>query len=84
MSWIQRFFLAVLPRKLGESMERDSRAWKLRCESCGAAQSIWDIGGIRWRAIGNSLTWRKCPTCGRRSVHRFVYEPQSRPRAGPE
>jgi hypothetical protein len=63
MSWIQRIFAAVLPRRLAESMEADSRSWMVRC-SCGFARSIWELGGIRWKAAGQPRQYLSCPQCG--------------------
>ena len=72
MSFIQRVFVAVLPRRWAESMEAHSRSWMVRC-SCGFARSIWDLGGIRWRASSQPLTfsYMKCPRCGKRSWHKL-------------
>ena len=66
LSWIQRFFVAIFPRSWAESMEADSRRWMMRCQ-CGFAQSIWELGGIRWKATGNPRSFRKCPQCGQRT-----------------
>jgi hypothetical protein len=62
VSSIQRFFTAILPRSWAASMEAESRAWKLRCP-CGAEQSVWDAGGIRWKAAGKPRRWLKCSKC---------------------
>jgi hypothetical protein len=71
MSPLQKFFVRILPRRWAESMEADSRSWVMRC-SCGSAQSIWELGGIRWKAR-QSLTFSflKCPQCGKRSWHKL-------------
>lgn len=68
MSWIQRFLLAVLPASWGRSMEADSRRWMIRCR-CGFERSVWDVGGVRWKARGNSRNYMRCPSCGERSWH---------------
>jgi len=68
MSGIQKFFAAVLPRRWFAAMEADSRLWMVRC-SCGFARSIWEIGGIRYKATSRSWTFMRCPQCGRRSWH---------------
>lgn len=60
----QRFFLAIFPKSWGESMEADSRKWKSHCK-CGAFISIWDLGGIRWKAYGEPRQLRKCKGCGK-------------------
>ena len=63
-SFIQRFFLAVLPKSWAESMEKESREWKVICP-CGAKDTIWDIGGIRWKARGKKRSYVLCRTCGK-------------------
>jgi len=60
MTTIQRFFLAILPRRLGQAMENESRLWKLRCLTCRSETSIWDAGGIRYLAAGRPRTLRRC------------------------
>lgn len=74
MSGIQRFFTAIVPRRWAESMEAHSRSWMMRCQ-CGFAQSIWDMGGIRWKAVGNSRHYMRCPQCGERSWHKLTRDP---------
>jgi hypothetical protein len=76
MSFIQRFFKAIFPRSWAESMEANSRAWKMRCR-CGFAQSIWESGGIRWKAAGNPRRYRRCPKCGQRSWQTISRDPVS-------
>jgi hypothetical protein len=68
MSWVQSFFKAVLPRNWAESMEAESRAWKMRCP-CGFERSVWDVGGIRWKAAGNPTRLLRCRQCGQRTWH---------------
>ena len=69
MSLFQRFFLAVLPRRVGLAMEEESRRWKLRCLTCRSEFSIWDAGGIRYGASGKSWTLQRCKTCSRITCH---------------
>ena len=76
MSLIQRIVVAVLPRRWAESMEADSRSWMARCP-CGFARSIWELGGIRWKAAGQPRNYLSCPQCGQRSWHTVTREPQS-------
>jgi hypothetical protein len=66
MSRTQRFFKMIFPKKWFESVEAESRDWMYRCK-CGATQSVWDAGGIRWKASGRSWQYRRCATCGKRS-----------------
>lgn len=77
MSPLQRLFVRILPRRWAESMEADSRSWMMRC-SCGFARSVWELGGIRWKASqSNTLSFIKCPQCGKRSWHKLVHDAQA-------
>lgn len=69
MSFIQRFFTRVLPSAWVRSMEEDSRQWMVSC-NCGHQRSVWDLGGIRWKAYGNPRWFMNCPACGKSSWHR--------------
>jgi hypothetical protein len=75
LSWIQRFFVSIFPASWAKSMEEDSRRWMLRCD-CGFERSIWDMGGIRWKARGNSRNYMRCTACGERSWHRMYRKPE--------
>ena len=69
LSRTQRFITALVPRAWAESMERESREWMARCPGCGHARSIWDLGGIRWKAAGNPKRFLTCAGCGASSWH---------------
>jgi Zn finger protein HypA/HybF involved in hydrogenase expression len=46
-------------------MRAESEAWRLRCSVCGATRSVWEAGGIRWKAAAvNKQTRAHCPHCG--------------------
>ena len=72
MSRIQRFLVSVLPRKWAAAMEAESRAWLARCEACRHERSIWELGGIRWKAAGNPRRWLACPRCQRATWHQIL------------
>ena len=76
MSGVQRFFKAIFPARWGASMEADSRLWMVQCP-CGYEQSIWEMGGIRWKATGNPRTYRKCVHCGERHWHKIYKRTES-------
>jgi len=67
-SLTQRFILAFVSSKIAESMEAHSRSWMVRCK-CGHSRSIWDLGGIRWKAAGKPRIYGRCPQCNTRSWH---------------
>ena len=63
MSFIQTFIKSVLPAKWSSAMEAKSRMWVLRCP-CGHETSVWDMGGIRYKAAGNPWRRGRCGKCG--------------------
>ena len=76
-SLFQRLILAFVSDATARDMEAHSRAWKLVCSACGGKTSIWDAGGIRWKAKGRptTLTVIRCSTCGKRTTHRLEHDP---------
>jgi hypothetical protein len=70
VTFIQKFFTFIFPRAWAEEMRAESEQWMLRCD-CGFERSVWEIGGIRWKASGNPRTWSwlRCPRCGKFTVH---------------
>lgn len=68
MNAMQRFFKTILPQGWADSMEAESRSWMVRC-SCGFERSIWDLGGIRWKAKGNPRRFLACPHCQQAGWH---------------
>ncbi len=75
MSRLQRIITALVPRNWAVAMEAASRAWILRCP-CGHERSIWEIGGIRWKATGNRAVRTRCPACGQVARHTLSYQPE--------
>jgi len=76
MSRLQKFILSLMPAAWAKSAEADSRAWTFTCAACGHQQSVWDAGGIRWRAVGNSRNYRRCVKCRALSWQRLSRKPQ--------
>ena len=76
MSRTQRLITSLVPKSWAESMEADSRLWMLQCPNCKFEQSIWDIGGIRWKAVGNQRNLLRCTNCGKRGWH-LVYKQEN-------
>jgi transposase-like protein len=75
MSAIQGLFSAFLSKAAAADMEAESRSWRVRCPSCGLERSIWEMGGIRWKAAGNPRRRVRCPQCGKSGWH-TVYRRQ--------
>lgn len=75
MGALRSLILAVVPATWAASMERDSRCWKLVCP-CGHARSVWEVGGIRWKASGEPRKLLRCPSCGGLHWHRTTWRPE--------
>ena len=69
MSRSQRFFTRFAGAETAAAMEAHSRAWLVRCPHCGHERSIWDLGGIRYKAAGNPRLRLSCPNCGKAGWH---------------
>ncbi len=63
---IQRVAGAVL----GDGVEAESRMWMFTCD-CGEAWSIWDAGGVRYKAAGEPMKLSECPGCGTRKMRKL-------------
>ena len=73
MSGIQKLFTTLFRGKAAE-IEAESRQWILRGE-CGHEYSVWEAGGVRWKAKGYAHVYRRCLVCGRASSHSITRKP---------
>ncbi len=65
MSKVQRLFMALLPKSWAEDMKAESLAWQIQCCTCGRSRSVWEAGGIRWKAKSvGKRTMVYCSQCG--------------------
>lgn len=71
MTYLQKLIVSIVPGKWAHSIEEESRLWMIRC-SCGYERSVWDAGGIRWKAAGKERRYLRCERCGQRSWHQIV------------
>ena len=72
---LRRLIVRFFPN-LAARIEADSRRWMVRCRHCGFEQSVWDAGGMRYKARGTVRRYGKCSNCGKSSMLR-VYLPAS-------
>jgi hypothetical protein len=57
--------MTVLPRSWAEDMRAESESWKIRCLGCGASKSVWEVGGVRWKAKSRGKRMLvHCSQCG--------------------
>ena len=65
-SWTQRVILRFVSARTAQAMEDESRSWVMQCE-CGHTTSIWEMGGIRYKASSKGLRrLGRCAACHRR------------------
>jgi len=74
MTFIQQFFTKVLPKAWAEDMRAESLTWMMRCP-CTNERSIWESGGVRWKAKGTSRRYSFCPKCEKHTWH-TIYRKQ--------
>jgi hypothetical protein len=69
MSIRQRFLQAIFGQRLAEEMETESRSWMVQCNACALERSVWEMGGVRWKAFGRPARLMRCPQCRRITWH---------------
>lgn len=70
MSRTQRFLTRFAGAETAAAMEAHSRAWLVQCPDCGFERSIWEMGGIRYKAAGSPRMLMRCPKCGKSGWHK--------------
>lgn len=65
MTGFQQFLMTVLPRAWADDLRAESESWRIRCLGCGASKSVWEAGGVRWKARSQGKrTLVRCSHCG--------------------
>ncbi len=70
---LRRLIIRFFPT-LASRFEKDSREWMIQCQKCDHEISVWDAGGIRYKARGTVRRLGKCSSCGKTSMLR-IYRP---------
>lgn len=65
------FIMWFMPAETKRKAEAESRQWIGRCKHCGADNSVWDIGGLRYGAAGRPTKLARCPKCRKVGPHTF-------------
>ncbi len=68
---IRKMLRLLTSRKTFAKIETESRSWFWRCELCGHEFSVWDMGGIRYKASGNPKRLVRCPSCNTTAMLRL-------------
>lgn len=66
---LRNLILSLLSPARRAAAEAESRAWKATCPSCGLRTSIWDLGGLRYKASGKPRRGLRCRACGSFGLH---------------
>lgn len=75
MSFIQKFVITVLPQSWSQAIRHESRNWLLHCPACDSIHSVWDLGGIRFKAASLDKKIRaRCPHCSQISMMPLEYK----------
>lgn len=75
LTFWQKVIKAVTSSKTFAEIEAESKAWKVQCSNCKHECSIWEMGGIRWKAAGNPRVNRVCPNCLQLNWHTVYKKP---------
>jgi DNA-directed RNA polymerase subunit RPC12/RpoP len=75
LSRTQRLLTWLAGPEGAAAMEAHSRAWVAECPACGHRRSIWELGGIRYKAAGRPRIGLRCPQCGKWGWHRLSKTP---------
>ena len=70
LSRVQKIIKFFTAASLFEKMMEDSKRYRFTCK-CGKESSIWEIGGIRYKAAGKPATGIKCPQCGKFAMQKI-------------
>jgi hypothetical protein len=74
MTLVQRLVMAIAPKSWGRAIREESERWLLRCPECRQARSVWEAGGIRFKALSvRRQVWAYCPQCGRSRAMSLAY-----------
>jgi uncharacterized Zn finger protein len=75
MSFLQELLQAIVPQRWADQIKAESHSWMLRCAACGLERSVWETGGVRWKAAGRPSRLMRCPQCGRVTWHTVNRKP---------
>lgn len=66
------FILRFMSAKTRLAAETESRAWIATCGQCGRQRSVWDLGGLRYKAKGEPKIRVACEQCGHHGMQRLI------------
>ncbi len=61
---LRKIFARLTP-SLYRKIEAESRTWMMQCQKCHHEISVWDYGGMRYKALGPVWRMGRCANCRR-------------------
>ena len=55
-----------------EAIKKESMQWGFICKECKERSSIWEAGGMRYKAKGEPRIYIKCPKCGVKAMQKVT------------
>lgn len=71
---LRSFIMWFMSPATKAAAEAESRKWIATCPNCGRETSIWDLGGLRYKASGTPSRGMVCAGCGKRGMHPITYK----------
>lgn len=68
---LRDIMMKFMSPKMRAEAEVESRKWQATCPRCQSVNSVWEMGGIRYKAAGRPIRLVRCPNCGKISPHQF-------------
>ena len=65
MTFVQKITMALLPKEWAEKVKLESQGWMLQCPSCQREISVWEAGGVRYKATNKVKRLGWCSRCGK-------------------
>lgn len=69
LSGTQQMFKNMSSDEKFTRMEAESKLWRFTCKHCNKEASIWDVGGIRYKATGTPSKKLQCPSCQKTAMN---------------
>jgi hypothetical protein len=74
---MRNFVMWFMSAKTKAAAEAESRQWIATCPHCGKQTSIWDLGGLRYKASGSPLKGFTCRQCSKFGMHPVTWQPRA-------
>lgn len=74
MSLMRRLVFLFVSRETARKMQAESERWLLTCPNCQHQVSVWELGGLRYKAKGEPRHYRRCSRCGKAGWFPLTYK----------